>query len=189
MFYVLNNHHRPIRLSDMGIEIQPNKAMDLDTFPGVKGNPRSSKDLNLAIGKGWINIVHKDDGVANTTSEEKKEPEVSKDDLKEIMAEVLKEALGSKSEEPSSNQDEINKALLGAIQGLSSKIDQISSGQPIIKETHIEEDNQISPEDMARINAKAVNRIMGDSQSSINYEEKTVEKPIKLDDLDDLGIG
>ncbi len=176
MFFIVNKTTHNITLGDLGLNLGPHQAIDLDKIM-KRSKSDDSKHLRLAKKNGDIEIRRKDEPKSPKT------PRMAKSSLdldgmkKEIIGE-MKELL--KGQTGVSKED--LQALINAMPKSTETVIIRQEGENVRQDEEVEMDE----ETLSTINARAVNEIVKDSKMElVHYKEKQAENTI-LGNVDEL---
>ena len=180
MFLIANAGRSEITLSDLGVVLLPNQAIDLHK---VKTDmpPEKSKDLSLAARRGAIKILKRDEPVApqpNITINEG----VDKDELLSDLKSFIKEEL-SGIESPKNDNSELKELieLLKSQQQNNISMEQIQSllaaqslqGDSAALSPDVDVD--IDESKIAEMHSKAVDKLAKNMRGEVDYSKQKVK--------------
>ncbi len=179
MFFIVNKTKGHITLGDIGINLGPRQAIDLDKIM-KRAKSDESQALKNASKRGDIDIRVKDKPkvktIPNTT------PKSRSNELGNMKAEIIGEMRELLKGQGGGISKEDLQALIAAMPKSSETVIYRQEGEKIREDEEVEMDENI----LATINARTVDNIVKDTEiKSVHYEEKQVENTI-LDNVDEL---
>ena len=184
MLLVTNVSKKEISISDLGINISPKQAFDLDAL-SLKNSPISSQDLKQCIKKGWIKVIK--------NSHKKKRKDVQKIEktvTQKIPLDDIRKVIRDEMQGISAG---VNNQQLSQI--LTSMAQMIQSGQTMNKENAHKiaeqpesEFSNIDEKTLMEIHARSVERLTDGVEGVIEYKKEEVETNIteNISELEDL---
>lgn len=186
MFFIVNKTKHNVTLGDLGLNLGPRQAIDLDKVM-QRAKSEASKSLKIAKKNGDIEVRFQDKPKAPITPIAQPSSNNLGDIKKEIIGEikdVMKEFLTSQTGGVSkSDLQELINAMPKATETVIYRQDQENIVQREDVEVEMDEDM------LAKINARTVNSIVeGTEMKAVHYEEKHEENTISnnVDELMDL---
>lgn len=172
MYFIVNRSKNEVTIGDLNFTLGPNKAIDLEAVLG-RTKIEASHDLKTAISKGFIHVR------VNSASE-KNQPaaapsKVADDQIAKIQAAVsdeIKKQLAGLQQQPTGDIAKALAALTDLIKNQPQSQSPLPNFAP--EKPKKKEDDDLDPEKLADIHAKSVGRLKQRSESSVNYNEKSV---------------
>jgi hypothetical protein len=181
MFFIVNKTKRNITLGDLGLNLGPKQAIDLDKTNIPRSKSEASRSLKMAQKSGDIEVRFKDKPKSKSVFIEAT-PELGniKEEIIGEMKDVMKEFL--------SNQTGVSKADLQELINAMPKTTETviyRQDQENIKQRE-DEEIEMDEEMLAKINARTVNNIVKDTEiKAVHHEEKYEDSTI-LDNVGEL---
>ncbi len=179
MFFIVNKTKGHITLGDIGINLGPKQAIDLDKMM-KRSKSDESRALRSASKRGDIEIRVKDKPkvkkIPNTT------PKPKSEDLGAMKAEIIGEMRELLKGQGGGLSKEDLQELIAAMPKSSETVIYRQEGEKIREDEEVEIDSST----LATINARTVDNIVkGTEIKAVHYEEKHEENTI-LDNVDEL---
>jgi len=185
VFFIVNKTKRNITIGDLGLNLGPRQAIDLDKARIPRSKSEVSRSLKMAQKSGDIEVRFKDNPKSKSVP---KPPAVIVPDLGSIKEEIIGEM-----------KDVMKELLTNQAGGISkSDLQELINAMPKTTETVIyrqdqenitqreDEEVEMDEEMMAKINARTVNNIVeGTEIKAVHYEEKHEDNTI-LDNVGEL---
>lgn len=176
MFRVYNTTKNILVLSDLRVEIEGNKTLDLDKVAKVRDIQRS-KDLQHAIHSRRLKVLQQDHIAKKTESPVTviettvMNDSLSEDQIANVVRRVLNENQPIKQESPDLS-DAFEKGMSKLIEQVTGQISILAknnnSGQPVVEESIIKGDV------LANLSQKALEKVTSEIESSNSKNTKTV---------------
>lgn len=202
MFLIANAGRSEITLSDLGVVLKPNQAIDLHNVKTLI-NPDKSNDLSLAMKTGAVKVLKKDKPKRqeqhvnqNITVNEGVNKEELLNDLKAFIKEELSE---KKQKQPSQSEslgsDEIREliTILKSQQKQQVSMEQLqellSSGTVQINNnigSCNDDFDDIDEDKIVEMHSKAVNKIAKNLSGEVGYSRQKVKDDSLSNNVDEL---
>jgi hypothetical protein len=188
MYLIANSSRNEITLSDLGITLGPNQAIDLHKVKTLV-SPERSDNLRLAERKGKVKVIHREESVSKKSQVDNPnnfEKEEILNELKNFMKDELKEQLSGLKKQDNNNSDsdimgQVSQ-ILNILKNSNTSGDSNNTEQPVA----IEESDDIDIEKIATMHAKAVSKMSKNTEGSVDYEKSEVSDDSILDNASEL---
>jgi hypothetical protein len=188
MFFIVNKTKQRIVLGDLGVSLGPRQAIDLDKIVKRERSEKSGH-LILAKNKGEIEIRIKDSDakkvIPNTPTDSNADLNKMKDDIvSELRGSIQQLAQQISASKPGSSNVVLSDE---DVRNLTQQImDKIPSERKSDSDTLKEEDIEMDGNVVSDINARAVNKMVKNTDiSGIKYKEEKLDSKI-LGDMKEL---
>lgn len=203
MFLIANAGRSEVALSDLGIVIKPNQAIDLHNVK-TSINPEKSKDLSLAMKTGVVKILKRDilkknrqQVNQNITVNEGINKEELLNDLKTFIKEELSEKQQSQPiQSESLGVDEIRELIKilksqQKQQVSMEQLQQLLSSGTVQMDSNTSVDNSEDIDDIdenkiIEMHSKAINKIAKNLSGEVGYSHQKVKDDSLSNNVDEL---
>lgn len=181
MYLIINMTTDMIIIGDLGIELGPKKAIDLDKVFQDRSKFEHSKDLKYAEKSRKIQIRH--DRVVNkeretvTVTQKIDDEHIMK--IREAVRQEVVEQIKNISSTPD-NQIEIILEQMRNMIERGSSLKENSVNESVVQDNY----NDIDLDKLSEIHAKSVKKISKNTEGNVRYEEH--KSSSSLDNLDEL---
>jgi hypothetical protein len=185
MFFIVNKTKRNITLGDLGLNLGPRQAIDLDKARISRSKSEASKSLKMAQKSGDVEVRFKDNPKSHITPDVLMKPSPDLGDMKKEIIGEMKDAMKELLEGQAGGVSKADlQELINAMPKLTETVIYRHDQENIVQRE--DEEVEIDEEMLAKINARTVDNIVeGTEIKAVHYEEKQEDNTI-LDNVDEL---